>query len=180
MFGGFSYNLQDSWNIHKNDTGPLQYNFTYNSSKSSRGTGILISTKLNHVILATFHDTSENILGLNISIENHNFLIASIYGPNTNDPAFFRDIRRFISLDPDANIILGGDWNLNFSINDNPDNIDIFCMLAPPSLFRSRWQADLCDLHQLTDPFCALHLELLDFSLRPKNGRENWSCLDFL
>ena len=69
-----------------------QYNFTYNSSKSSRGTGILISTKLNHVILSTFWDTSENILGLYVSIENHNFLIASIYGPNSNDPAIFRDI----------------------------------------------------------------------------------------
>ena len=111
-----------------------QYNFTYNSSKSSRGNGILISTKLNHVILSTFRDTSENILVLYISIENHNFLIASIYGPNSNDPAFFRDITRFISIDPDANIILGGDWNLTFSINDNPDNIDIFRMQTPPSL----------------------------------------------
>ena len=134
-----------------------RYSFFFNSSRNKRGTGLLISNNLDFQVLDTFKDDSENILGLHISISNHPILLISVYGPNSVDPAFFRDLRRAIAVNPDASIICGGDWNLTFSCADTAENIDIHRMLAPPSLIRSRALADLCELHQLSDPFRALH-----------------------
>ncbi len=45
------------------------YELFYNSSKSSRGVGILISNSLNFKVINTVKDVSENILGLTISID---------------------------------------------------------------------------------------------------------------
>jgi hypothetical protein len=46
------------------------YSFFHNSSKSSRGTAILISNRLDYTINGTFVDDNCNILLLNVSIGN--------------------------------------------------------------------------------------------------------------
>ena len=130
-----------------------RYEFFYNSTMSKRGASILLSTNLDFQLLDTFKDDSENIIGLHIVISNHNFIIISIYGPNSVDPGFFRDLRRCIYLNPDASIICGGDWNLTYSTADTDLNLDIHRMNSPPSLIRSRALADVCDFYQLSDPF---------------------------
>ena len=138
-------------------SGTNQYKFYHNSSKNSRGVGILISTKLEYVLLDSFRDISENILGLHINIFGHPFLIISIYSQNTNDNAFFQHLYMCISQFPNSYAILGVDWNLTYSTADTPDNIDIFQMVSPPSLIRSRALSDLCDRFLLSDPYRALH-----------------------
>ena len=157
----------------------FQYDFIFNSSKNKRGTGILISRKLDFQILNKFSDAAENILGVHLTIHDHPFIFISIYGPNTVDLTFFADIRRCLQLNPDANIICGGDWNLTFSTADTENNIDIFRMASPPSLIRSRALADISNLYNLSDPFRALHPDRLDFSYRPRNGLPNRSRIDF-
>ena len=144
-----------------------------------RGTGILISCKLDFQILNKFSDAAENILGVHLTIHDHPLIFISIYGPNTVDVTFFADIRRCLQLNPDANIICGGDWNLTFSTADTENNIDIFRMASPPSLIRSRALADISNLYNLSDPFRALHPDRLDFSYRPRNGLPNRSRIDF-
>ena len=52
-------------------------------------------------------------------------------------------------------------------------------MAAPPSLIRSRALADICDQHNLSDPYRALHPDRRDFTFRPSNRRNNRSRLDF-
>ena len=69
-----------------------QFDFFLNSSRSKRGVGILISKKIDFQILDTFRDANKNILGLHIVISNHNFLLISIYGPNSVDPIFFQTL----------------------------------------------------------------------------------------
>ena len=101
--------VEDLKRIFLSGTGN-QYDFFFNSTRNKRGTGILISKKLDFQIIDTFWDANENILGLHIVISNQNFLLISIYGPNNVDPVFFSDLRRCISINPDANIICGGDW----------------------------------------------------------------------
>ena len=61
-----------------------QYKFLHNSTLSKRGVGILISTSLDCSIGQLYKDAQENILGVELSISNHNFLLISIYGPNSN------------------------------------------------------------------------------------------------
>ena len=85
-----------------------KYKFMHNSSKNSRGVGILISDELDYEICDVFRDVAENILGLRLKISSHFLVIISIYGPNTVDNVFFQDLSRFISLFPDTPIIVGG------------------------------------------------------------------------
>ena len=92
---------------------------------------------------------------------------------------FFQELSRCISLFPDLPVIIGGDWNLTYSIADTLDNIDIHNMISPPSLGRSRLLADICDRHNLSDPYRALHPDRRDFTFRPANPRLNRSRLDF-
>ena len=103
-----------------------QYDFVYNSSRNSRGTGILISSNHDWHIADTFRDEWENILGIHAFISAHPFLFISVYGPNHNNQYFFRDLRRCITINPDAYIIIGGDWNLTYSTANTAENIDIF------------------------------------------------------
>ena len=156
-----------------------QYDFIYNSSSNSRGTGILLSSNRDWQIVDTFRDEAENILGIHAFINAHPFLFISIYGPNHNNQSFFRDLRICISINPDANIIIGGDWNLTYSTANTTENIDIFNMLSPPSSIRSRALAEVYELHNLSDPFRSLYPERRDFTFRPKNGQPYRSRLDF-
>ena len=92
-----------------------KYKFMHNSSKNSRGVGILISDELDYEICDVFRDAAENILGLRLKISSHFLVIISIYGPNTVDNVFFQDLSRFISLFPDTPIIVGGGTGTSLS-----------------------------------------------------------------
>ena len=112
-----------------------RYKFYYNSTKNSRGTGILISSNFDCVINYTFKDQSENILAINVSMGSQKINLISIYGTNRNDPVFFTDLCNFLLMYPDSPTILGGDWNATFCTTPGPDNIDIYRMANMPSLY---------------------------------------------
>jgi len=132
------------------------YQFRYNSTKNSRGVGILIKNSLGLTVNYVFNDNTENILGLNISLGDQCVNIVSIYGPNSDDMSFFVDLHRFMTMFPDCPTIIGGDWNATFSLDNSVNNIDIFRMLSPPSITRSRAIAEICETYKLTDPFRTL------------------------
>ena len=157
------------------------YSLYHNSTKSRRGTGILVKKTLQCVINHTYKDIEENILGLNITLNSVTMNIVSIYGPNTDNTCndFFDNLNRFLQLYPDCINIVGGDWNATFSTDNSVNNLDIFRMGGPPSNYRSMRIAEICETHSLTDPFRALHPTLREFTFRPRTGRANRSRLDF-
>ncbi len=69
-----------------------QYHFYYNSSRNSRGVGILIDDSLQHSILSIYNDSHENILALKVAINDTIMNLISIYGPNQNDKSFFDNL----------------------------------------------------------------------------------------
>jgi len=156
-----------------------KYRLYYNSTKNKRGTGILLKDSLNTSNLNIFKDETENILGINLTIDGHSLNLASIYGPNNDDPIFFRDLSRFLQLYPDSPSIVGGDWNATLSTDNSPDKIDTFGMASPPSIFRSHCISEICDTHSLTDPFRVLYPDLRDFTYRPRSRNANRSRLDY-
>jgi exonuclease III len=112
-------------------------------------------------------------------VDNTEFIISSIYGPNSNDFTFFESLSKFFQENNSTPIICGGDWNTTFSTGGVNDNIDIFNMCNPPSMIRSGWLSDLCEQFKLTDPFRALHFNKIDFSFVPRTGSRNRSRIDF-
>jgi len=129
-------NLGDIENAFLNAT-VNKYKFIYNSTRNKRGTGILLKNDLNPTNINTYRDAAENILGLNLTIRECTVNLVSVYGPNNDDPVFFRELSRFLQLYPDCPSILGGDWNATVSTDNSADNIDTFRMANPPSIYRS-------------------------------------------
>jgi exonuclease III len=66
-----------------------KYDAYFNSTKNKRGVGILLKSKVQYDILEEIKSDCENILLLRIKIRNSEVILICIYGPNTNDPAFF-------------------------------------------------------------------------------------------
>jgi exonuclease III len=141
--------------------------------------GILISQSLQYNVVQEIKDANNNILILRLNVCGSEIVVASVYGPNTNDKTFFSDLRQFLNSQSDKPIICAGDWNATYSTQDGTGNIDIINMPNPPSLVRSQWLAEICELFNLSDPFRVLHYNKKEFTFVPRAGTCNRSRLDF-
>jgi exonuclease III len=150
-----------------------QYQFYYNSTKNSRGVGILIDNSLQIVVKYVFKDPQENILGLTVLLDDTTINIISIYGPNSNDKNFFNHLSECISHTPNTPTIIGGDWNTTYCTNSTKSNRDILNMVLPPSPLRSGWLNDLCRAHNLLDPYRAFYPIARDFTFTPRGEKKN-------
>jgi exonuclease III len=158
-----------------------QYEFFYNSTKNSRGTGILIKKNFNMQVIDRWDEPGENALLLKISKSSgETFTLGSIYGPNENNPEFFNSLRDKLSeWNTDFNII-GGDFNCLFSTDPVNANIDCFRMTAAPNRNNSLAVQELCEQFNLTDPYRYLFPEKVDFTYIPRDKqKKNRSRLDF-
>jgi exonuclease III len=155
------------------------YDFFHNSTQRSRGVGILISKKLNYTVSHTWKDNNNNILALRLSINDVEVLLVSVYGPNINDMSFFSDLRKIFEENKDVFTVCGGDWNLTYSTESSPHNIDILNMISPPSIHRSLLLNELCENYNFSDPFRLLHYNTRDYTYIPSSGKRNRSRLDF-
>jgi hypothetical protein len=118
--------------------------------------GILISQSLQYTVIQEIKDANNNILILRLNVCGSEIIVASVYGPNTNDKVFFTDLRQFMSTHNDKPVICAGDWNATYSTLDGPGNIDIINMPNPPSLFGpSGWRKYVNSLtFQIPSEYC--------------------------
>ncbi len=156
-----------------------KYQFIFNSSKSSRGVGMLIDNSLSSLVQHIFKCPSENILGVKLLIDGSPILLISIYGPNDNDISFYLNLSALIADNPGVPVIVGGDWNTTYSTSDPNRNPDVLYMKTIPSKMRSGWLNDLCIELELSDPFRAFHPTKRDFTFIPRGNKKNRSRLDF-
>jgi exonuclease III len=75
------------------------YEFIHNSPTASRGVGVLISKKINHSVPVVLKDHTGNILVIKLIIDNVEFTVGSVYGPNNNDMGFFNELEN-LTCDP--------------------------------------------------------------------------------
>jgi exonuclease III len=145
----------------------LGYSLNHNSRFNSRGTAILISSKLKYAVEKTYSDDIGNILLMLIKISNVKLLLGSVYGPNEDNADFFRQLSDNIrEMDPDY-IVFGGDWNTTIDGRAAAQNIDVVNMANIPSVQRSRMVADLCSEHGLTDPYRYFYPDAREFTYVP-------------
>jgi exonuclease III len=156
------------------------YIFLYNSTSNKRGVAMLISKKLDPEIQDEYRDQNENILLIRAKIKNKTVILGSIYGPNTTDRGFYREIDNFLCDNPGTSIIIGGDWNVTWSNTEPVDNIDISGMTRAPNMANGRLLKELSDKHGLTDPFRVMYPEKKSYSYSPfGTTRLNRSRIDF-
>jgi len=133
-----------------------QHQSFFNSTQAKRGVGILISKSLNFKVDSESKDIKENIIGVFKTIDNTKIGLISIYGLNSNDFGFFCDLERIIEEHKDYTLIIGGDWNLTYSVENSQANIDILNMASTPSQERSRRLQGICEKRNLVDPYRVL------------------------
>jgi exonuclease III len=151
----------------------------FNSSKNKRGVGILIKNSLQAEVLRQIRSEDENILLLEIRIKGTVCACISIYGPNNNDPLFFETLNRIINS-CDVPVIAGGDWNCTYSSSPLEQNIDCLNMRRPPNLNHSNKLEELCNTHDMSDPFRFLYPDKLEFTYVPRTPNAiNKSRLDY-
>jgi hypothetical protein len=69
-----------------------KYDLIHHSTKNKRGVGILINKNIVYTELERYCNNDENILGIKVSIANCHIWLISIYGPNSNNRAFFENL----------------------------------------------------------------------------------------
>jgi exonuclease III len=154
-------NSQSNFKIstYFNRSGLKNHLFLHNSTSNKRGVAMLINKSLDPQILDEYRDQTENILLIHVKLKNNSFILGSIYGPNSTDRNFYREINNFLHSKPGTPIILGGDWNVTWSNTEPADNIDISGMARAPNMANGRLLKELANKYSLTDPFRIIHPE---------------------
>ena len=78
----------------------------------SRGVAIFFNNNFEFKIHSHYNDTNGNMLLLDIEIEEHRITLATLYGPNKDNPGFFEILKNKIIKMGNKDIIINGDWNL--------------------------------------------------------------------
>ena len=79
---------------------------------NSRGIGILLNKDFEFDVLEIKKDKEGNMLSLLISIDTMKINLITIYGPNNDDPNFFKDLQNNIDCTNAQYTIVCGDFNL--------------------------------------------------------------------
>jgi len=159
------------------------YKFIHNSTVSSRGVGILINRKVldNIIIHSVNRDLNCNYMLLDIEFKGERYTIGSIYGVNSNEGiSMYTDLERDLRAFKNTKIILGGDWNATWCLDEVERNIDVLNMANVPSSRRSRAIRNMCENLGVTDPYRIFYPETREYTFTPSGLNQlNCSRLDF-
>jgi exonuclease III len=156
------------------------YCLLHQSTRNSRGVGVLYKKSLNFSVLESSGDPGDNFLLVKAVINDITVILVSIYGPNNRDDDFFLRLGNSIRTAGDFPVVVGGDWNTSYSCLPLPGNPDVLNMASLPNPANARKVNELCESLKLTDPFRALYPYKVEFSYAPwRNTRDNRSRLDF-
>ena len=107
------------------------YDIILNSiSSQSRGVLILLNSLHEYDIKEIIVDDNGNFIVLNVKIDNRNFSIVNIYGPNQDKPNFYNIIGRELKQLNNPYTLIAGDYNLvldfqadthNYVYDNNPN-----------------------------------------------------------
>ena len=159
------------------------YKLFYNSPGPSRGVGILIKKKImdnNFDIINEECDVEGNFFSLNIKINELQFVVTAIYGPNHDDEiAFFNNLAGILKRYRYP-LIIGGDWNATLDTSRVNSNVDVLNMQNLPSIRRSEALNTLCSELDVADPFRLLYPTRKEYTFIPSaRNNINRSRLDF-
>ena len=100
------------------------YKAYFSSYKSnSRGVAILFYNNFEFSVEKEIYDDSGNYVILDCTIEDHKFILANIYGPNSDSPIFYTNLLAKIQeIHVGQQVIIAGDFNLIMDKEQNSMN----------------------------------------------------------
>ena len=92
----------------------------FSSDKSNaRGIAILFAKNFEYKVHKSISDPNGNFLLLGLTVHNNRFTLASIYGPNIDNPGFFQTVSEKIAELDNNSVVWCGDFN--FVLNPKLD-----------------------------------------------------------
>ena len=88
----------------------------------SRGVSIMLKHTLQHELIQVKHSDCGNFIIVVCKLGTRTYLLANVYGPNDDNPDFYRTLRNYLELFDTDHTIIGGDFN--FVINPNLDSFN--------------------------------------------------------
>ena len=168
--------IEKMFNLSRNG----KYKLYYNSDKESRGVAIAIKASIFHVVNNIYRDDNGNLLMLQIKIQDTDLNLVCVYGPNSNDVAFFRQMRALCE-NSGLKTIIGGDFNTVLDNRAGELSIDRvgdgFC----PNVQNSRVINEWIEEGEIADPYRILYPEKAEFSYTSfrREGNIGKNRLDF-
>ena len=142
------------------------YKLYTNSNLESRGVAIAIKRSIVHEILDEYKSNDQNILLMKVKIKGCEIILGSIYGPNENDPQFYRNLRLVLER-WNSPFIIGGDFNTVLDTSINEQNLDMIGGGRRPNPRNAdeinRWISE----GNCIEPFRALYPEQKEVSYIP-------------
>ena len=81
-------------------------------TSNSRGVAILFNNTFQYKHHGTIRDVNGNLLIIDVTVENERLTLASLYGPNRDEPDFYSDLLSKLKELKNRHVIIVGDWNL--------------------------------------------------------------------
>ena len=110
------YFLQDTHFQEKMETQVLSewgYTGFFSSyASNARGVAILFNNNFEFKVKIAHRDTDGNCVMVLAQIKQNDFLFVNVYGPNRDDPEFYKDLNEKIKEFRVDRVIIGGDFNL--------------------------------------------------------------------
>lgn len=137
--------------------------FFSNFSSQSRGVAIMFNNNFEFQVHKIHKDETGNKLILDITLEGKRLTLINIYGPNKDNPNFYKEILSFIK-ETNNPVIIAGDFNLILdSEYDAKDYININNPKARDEVLNLMIECNLVDCWR------ELHLEVYQYTWRKKN-----------
>ena len=87
--------------------------FISTHKNNSRGVAILFNNNFEYTVQDQIYDNHGNIAGLKIALSNQTIALLTIYGPNKDEPEFYKTQLSQCVVDLDCDfLIICGDWNV--------------------------------------------------------------------
>ena len=124
---------------------------------------IAIKANIFHEINNIFRDNDENVIHLQVKIQGSDLNLIGIYGPNSNDIEFYRQIKARSEMNG-HNTIISGDFNTILDNRGRDLSIDRIGDGACPNPQNSRYLNEWIDGGDIVDPFRVLYPEKVEYS----------------
>ena len=132
--------------------------FFSNFSSQARGVAILLNNTFEFKIDRMETDRNGNKLILDMSVEGKNITLINIYGPNRDNPDFYKQLKTDVNSRENL-CIIGGDWNLvlnpdidycDYRNLNNPRSRDIVIEMMSDSNLIDCWRDQNLEKKQYT------------------------------
>ncbi len=159
------------------------YDLITNSTRGDRGVCIAVSRSKNIEIVEEIRDrVHENYLLIRCKIDGKEMLLGVVYGPNTNNVQFYRDL---ITIIEQRNVptIIGGDFNTVLDPNVGIENLDLEDRENIPQKENGRVLREWLERGNFCEPFrrkypMANEMSFIPFRTRRRVG-DRWENMNF-